>query len=52
MLWLFYKAISNVRFQITGLWLSLRKGECFDFNYSLESLPDFIHQSYSSRSSL
>ena len=52
MLCLFYKTISKVRFQITGLWISCKKGKCFDFNHSLRSLPYFIYQNQTSRLSL
>ena len=39
-LWcLFCKISSKVRFLITDLWISLKKGGCFDFNHSLGSLP-------------
>ena len=30
----------------------LKKGECFDFNHSLGSLPYFVHHNQTSRSSL
>ena len=40
---LFCKTISKVRFLITSLWISLKKGECFDLNHSSGSLPYFIH---------
>ena len=36
---LLFKTISKVRFQITGLWISMKKGECFDYNHSLGSFP-------------
>ena len=36
---LFFKTISKVRFQITNLWVFLKKRECFDFNHPLGSLP-------------
>ena len=38
---LFCKTISKVRFLIFTLWISLKKGECFDLNLSLGSLPYF-----------
>ena len=49
---LFCKTISKVRFEITVLWISLKKGEWFDFNHSLRSLPYFIHQNWTSGSSV
>ena len=33
----FVKIISKVRLLITTVWISLKKGECFDFNHSLGS---------------
>ena len=33
MLRLFCKTISEVKFQVTGLWISLKIGECFDLFY-------------------
>ena len=44
MLCFYGKTISKVRFQVSGLGISLKKKECFGFNHSLESLPYFIHQ--------
>ena len=49
---LFSKTISKVSFFITALYISFKKGECFDFNHGLENLPYFIHQNYTFRSSL
>ena len=37
LLYLFSKTISKVKFLITNLRISLKKGECFDFNHSLGS---------------
>ena len=42
LLCLFCKTISVIRFLITTLWISLKKGECFDFNHTLGILPYFI----------
>ena len=44
MLCLFCETISKVMFQVTDLWVCLKKEECFDFNCSLGSLPYFIHE--------
>ena len=43
LLCLFWKIISKVKFQIITLWIPLKKCECFDFKYSLGSLPYFMH---------
>ena len=37
------KTISQVRFQITALFIYLKKGKCFDFNHFLGSLLYFIY---------
>ena len=36
------KLNSKVRFLITSQWISLKKGECFEFSHSLGSLPYVI----------
>ena len=34
------------------MWISSKKGNCFDFNHSLASVPYFIHLNWISRSTL
>ena len=52
MLCLSCQIISNVSFQIIGLWISFTNEECFDLNHSLRSLLYFIHQNQRNRSGL
>ena len=52
MLCLSCQIISNVSFQIIGLWISFTNEECFDLNHSLRNLLYFIHQNQRNRSGL
>ena len=52
LLCLYCKTISKVVFLITTLWISLKKGECYDFSHLFGSLTYFIHRYQTSRSSL
>ena len=52
MLCLLCKTILKVRYLINILWISLEKGECFDFNHPLGFLLYSIHHHYTYRLSL